>query len=174
MRIKLRKWMLAVPWALLVLGGVQPAAAQMEGTPKVIDGNTIELDGQTIRLFGVDAPEIGQSCLIKKRLYNCGMVARAALFDLTAGTKVTCKVIAPGPKDSTAEGRPGRCFAAGYDLSEGMAYTGWALAERAVSERYVAYELRARDAGRGLWKGNFVAPWDWRGGQRLPEERSAE
>ena len=174
MRIKLRRGVLVLPWAFMVLGLAQPAAAQMEGTPKVIDGDTIELDGQTIRLFGVDAPEMGQSCLIKKRLYNCGMVARAALFDLTAGSSVTCKVIAPGPKDIAAEGRPGRCFAAGYGLSEGMVYTGWALAKRGVSERYVAYELGARDSGRGLWKGNFVMPWDWRGGKRLPEERSAE
>ncbi len=55
-----------------------------------------------------------------------------------------------------------------YTLSEGTAYTGWALALRSVSERYVTFEERARAARRGLWKGPFVTPWDWRAGVRLP------
>ncbi len=41
-----------------------------------------------------------------------------------------------------------------------MAYTGWALAAREATDRYVVYEQRARDAGRGLWKGRFVTPWE--------------
>ena len=165
-------WLLVLSWAFLGFGLVQPAAAQVEGMPKVIDGDTIEIEGQAIRLFGIDAPEMGQTCRIKENLYDCGMVARTALLDLTAGTPVICKVI-PLVKDISPEGAPGRCTAAGYDLSEGMAYTGWALAERTASERYIVYEERARDAGRGLWKGDFVAPWDWRGGKRLPEAGQA-
>ena len=62
----------------------------------------------------------------------------------------------------------------GHALSEGMAYTGWALAERQVSERYLVYEERAQAAGRGLWRGRFVTPWDWRGGARLAVEAAAE
>ncbi len=62
----------------------------------------------------------------------------------------------------------GRLGTFGYQLSEGMTYTGWALALRPVSERYVAFEERARTARRGLWKGLFVAPWEWRDGARLP------
>ncbi len=50
----------------------------------------------------------------------------------------------------------------------GIADTGWALALRPVSEPYVAFEERARATRRGLWKGQFVAPWDWRAGARLP------
>ena len=112
-------------------------------------------------MHGVDAPELGQSCTIKGRPYDCGMVARTALLDLTAGTPVTCRTLEPvgqaGP-----DGRPGRCTAGGYDLSEGMAYTGWALAERTVTTRYAPNEDDARAARRGLWKGKFEAPWEWR------------
>ncbi len=59
-------------------------------------------------------------------------------------------------------------------LSEGMAYTGWALAQREVSERYLVFEERAQAAGRGLWKGRFVTPWDWRRGARLAAQDAAE
>ena len=49
-------------------------------------------------------------------------------------------------------------------------YTGWALADRTVSEHYIAFEQEARARNHGLWRGRFVAPWDWRRGTRLAEE----
>ena len=151
-----------------------PALAEITGTPEIIDGDTLELEGQTIRLYGIDAPELGQTCTIKGRAYDCGKIARTALLDLTAGVAVTCRVLAAEPDADASEPKPGRCFAQGYDLSEGMAYTGWALAARQVSERYVVFEARAQAAGRGLWKGRFVSPWAWRAGTRLPVEAAAE
>ncbi len=149
-----------------------PALAEVAGPPRVIDGDTLAVQGTVIRLYGIDAPELGQSCRIGERAYDCGQIARTALLDLTAGASVRCKLgpASPqdSPEDSGADGRIGRCSADGYDLSEGMAYTGWALALRPVSKRYVVFEDRARAARRGLWKGRFVAPWDWRAGARLP------
>ena len=165
---------LLLPAAMLLATADRPAMADMAGTPRVVDGDTIELEGETIRLYGVDAPELGQTCLIKERPYDCGMVARTALLDLTAGVAVTCNVVSRNPGAATGDGRPGRCYAQGYDLSEGMAYTGWALALRQVSERYVVFEDQARNAGRGLWKGHFVMPWAWRGGARLPANTAAD
>ncbi len=164
--------LLAAVWLLAMTG--QPALAEMTGRPKIIDGDTIELQGQAIHLYGIDAPELGQACTIKERTYDCGMVARTALLDLTAGVAVTCKVVPAEPGRAAEDGRTGRCFAQGYDLSEGMAYTGWALALREVSERYLVFEERAQAAGRGLWKGRFVTPWDWRGGTRLPANGAAD
>ena len=150
-----------------------PALAEVAGPPSVIDGDTVEVQGRVIRLYGIDAPELGQTCRIGARAYDCGRIARTALLDLTAGVTVSCKLAPASPEDG-ADGRIGRCSADGYDLSEGMAYTGWALALRRVSERYVAFEDRARAARRGLWKGQFVAPWDWRAGARLPVKAAAE
>ena len=172
-----RKWRVAWGWVLGIasLAAVDGlAAADLTGTPRVIDGDTIELDGRTVRLHGVDAPELGQTCRIKGRPFDCGEVARTALLDLTAGTTVICAFVAPAAGEAGAEGRPGRCAAAGYDLSEGMAYTGWALAERDVSQRYVRHEEGARKARRGLWRGDFVAPWDWRRGKRLATETGSD
>ncbi|MHA1153640.1 MAG: thermonuclease family protein, partial [Alphaproteobacteria bacterium] len=156
---------------------------EVAGPPKIIDGDTIEVAGTAIRLYGIDAPEFGQTCRIGKHAYDCGQIARTALLDLTAGVTVRCRLAPLGPEDAgsrddssqdggtagNADGRIGRCSADGYDLSEGMTYTGWALALRPVSERYVAFEEGARAAGRGLWKGQFIAPWDWREGARLPQ-----
>ncbi len=167
----------AAAWLLAMTG--HPALAEIAGMPKIIDGDTIEVQGQAIRLYGIDAPELGQACTIKERTYDCGMVARTALLDLTAGIAVTCKLVSAEavsaePGRAPEDGRPGRCFAQGYDLAEGMAYTGWALAQREVSAHYLVFEERAQAAGRGLWKGRFVTPWDWRGGTRLAVQGAAE
>ena len=167
----------AAVWLLAMTG--HPALAEIAGMPKIIDGDTIEVQGQAIRLYGIDAPELGQACTIEERAYDCGLVARTALLDLTAGVAVTCQVVSAEvvsaePGRAAEDGRPGRCFAQGYDLSEGMAYTGWALALREVSAHYLVFEERAQAAGRGLWKGRFVTPWDWRGGARLAVQGAAE
>ncbi len=163
---------LCLALALAAGPGGPPVRAEVAGPPRIIDGDTLAVQGRVIRLYGIDAPELGQSCRIGERAYDCGRIARTALLDLTAGVTVICKLVpassGASPEDDGAEVRIGHCSADGYDLSEGMAYTGWALALRRVSERYVALEERARAARRGLWKGRFVAPWDWRAGLRLP------
>jgi endonuclease YncB( thermonuclease family) len=163
-----------IGWAALFfvpLFACQGAAAQSAGTelrgqPEVIAGDLIELQGQRLRLDGIDAPEPGQRCLLNDRLYDCGEVARTALLDLTAGVEVVCRPLGPGPGDT----RFARCFAADYDLSEGMVYTGWALADPATANDYGKLQERAKQSRHGLWRGRFIAPWDWAAGKRLSEE----
>ena len=141
-------------------------AGNIAGTPRVIDGDSMEVDGVRIRLYGVDAPEPQQRCRDDGRPYPCGTVATAALKDLTAGVAVVCK-----PEGRRTDGElPATCFAEGYDVGENMVYTGWALADRRESRRYVTTEQGAREAGRGLWRGRFVVPRDWRAGKRLAED----
>lgn len=149
--------------ALLATGG---AAENVAGTPRVIDGDTLDVAGVRVQLFGIDAPEPRQSCRNQARRYPCGAVATAALKDLTAGLAVVCK-----PEGAATGGElSATCFAEGYDVNENMVYTGWALADRSASTRYVATEEAARLAGRGLWRGDFVPPWAWRRGERLSEK----
>jgi len=133
------------------------------GKPLVISGDEIEVAGRRFRLFGVDAPERGQSCVAKGRVFDCGLISTTALMDLTAGVDVTCK-----PRRGTVAGtRLATCFAAGYDIAKGMVHTGWALAVPRSGTIYAAVEGFARTAGRGLWRGRFINPWDWRRGKRL-------
>jgi endonuclease YncB( thermonuclease family) len=60
------------------------------------------------------------------------------------------------------------CSQDGVDLNSWMVEEGWAVAYRQYSRDYVGEEANARRAGRNIWSGSFVMPWDWRRGARTP------
>jgi endonuclease YncB( thermonuclease family) len=146
---------------------VTPSA--MAGTAEVLTAETLRVGAVSYRLVGIDAPEDGQRCWLESHLFDCAEIAKAALTDLVTGASVACEeMVSP---EAAKDGLPvALCRSDGYDLSEGMAYTGWALADPITGARYRAFEEGARHARRGLWRGRFVQPWDWRDGARLPEE----
>ena len=58
-------------------------AIYIEGKIKVIDGDTIKMDGTRIRLFGIDAPEKNQICVNKNsESYNCGSISTKILKNM--------------------------------------------------------------------------------------------
>ena len=61
----------------------------------------------------------------------------------------------------------GHCYVQGEDIEAWMVLNGWALAYRRFSTDYLNEEAEARAAQAGIWRGAFVAPWDWRRGVRL-------
>lgn len=138
-------------------------ADEVRGPAVVVDGDTIEIDGRRLDLRGIDAPEPEQTCRWPNGEIRCGVTARAALSDLTAGVEVRCAVDAPA-----ADGRAtARCVDPhGADVGRNMVWTGWALARRPPAPGYDRAEADARAAKRGLWKGTFEAPWDWRAARR--------
>lgn len=151
----------------LATGCVQPLVAmpdEIMGNPTVASGDSLEVGGYRVRLFGIDAPESGQVCIMDGKTYDCGHIAATALMDLTAGTTVRCV-----PKQKVEEILVANCYANDYDLSEGMTYTGWALAFPDEGGRYKGLESGAKKARRGLWGSEFVAPWEWRQGKRLAD-----
>ena len=136
--------------------------ADITGKPRVIDGDTIEIHGQRIRLHGIDAPELDQTCKVDDRIIQCGEIAKAALMDLVFLSAVTCKA-----EDEDRYGRiVATCYVGGFDLGRVIVKRGWALAYRRYSTRYVQIEAEAEQAGRGMWQGEFVPPWEWRRGER--------
>jgi endonuclease YncB( thermonuclease family) len=139
------------------------ALAEVAGPVTVIDGDTIEVAGRAFDLHGIDAPEPGQRCRLKGKPFDCGHIAKTALMDLTVGASAVCE--ARG--EATA-----LCRVGGFDLSRNMVHTGWALADREVTAAYAATEEKAHAAGRGLWRTEFVTPWEWRRGKRLPAPAS--
>jgi endonuclease YncB( thermonuclease family) len=143
-----------------------PASAMAEedgrvivGRASVIDGDTIDIHGERIRLFGVDAPESGQTCSDEQgKTYRCGQRAAQALDYRISGGVVRCE-----PQDRNRYGRVvAICRAHGEDLSAWVVGLGWALAFRRYSERYVPAEALAKKRKLGIWRGEFTPSWDWR------------
>ena len=145
-----------------------PAAAEIAGPAKVIDGDTIKIRGAKIRLHGIDAPESAQVCKAKEKSYRCGTSATLALARRIGGKPVSCE-----ERDKDRYGRiVAVCHAGGEDLNGWLVYEGQALAYRRYSTDYVDQEEAAREARRGLWRGEFVEPWQWRKGKRMAGEKA--
>ncbi|MGC4025668.1 MAG: thermonuclease family protein [Mesorhizobium sp.] len=62
-------------------------------TPVVNDGDSLTLGGVRIRLWGIDAPELHQSCSLQGKSYACGQNSRTALRVLINGKRVDCRGI---------------------------------------------------------------------------------
>lgn len=132
--------------------------APFVGTASVIDGDTIDLHGQRIRFFGIDAPESRQTCQRDGKDYLCGKEASMALADLIGTQTVTCKKKDKDPYQRIVA----ICWAGETELNRWMVANGYAVAYRHYSARYVPEEADARAAHRGLWSGAFEMPWDFR------------
>jgi endonuclease YncB( thermonuclease family) len=159
---------LAGTGALLVLclaacapfeAGAQQPQTEVVGRASVVDGDTIEIRGTRIRLFGIDAPESGQSCTDREgRVWPCGRRAAQALDEFLQDKTVRCR--------EEARDRWRRmvavCIANREDAGRYLVLQGHAVAYRQYSTRYVADEQTARAADRGIWAGTFVMPWEYR------------
>lgn len=144
-------------------------AEELTGVPTVIDGDTIDIRGQRIRLHGIDAPESKQICLVKGAKYRCGQKAALALLDRIGRSSVTCQA-----KDIDRYGRlVAVCFNGQEDLNGWLVSQGLAVAYRRYSHDYVGQENGAKASSAGLWSGEFVMPWDWRHGKRLASEKTS-
>lgn len=144
-----------------------------EAQAAATDGDSLRLEGVSaaIRIFGIDAPERGQSCRdAAGRGWSCGAAATARMRALAARGPMRC--VATG---DVSYGRiVAACTAAGgEDAAEILVRDGLALAETRYSERYVPAQIEALKAGRGLWSGAFTPPWEWRRGVRLGDSGAA-
>lgn len=129
------------------------------GRVRVVDGDSLELAGHRVRLFGIDAPESRQECRdARGRFYDCGREARDALARAIGSQSVSCSPVGESYNRDVAI-----CTANGRDLSEAMVRSGHALELRQHSRgRYSDAEREARVARRGLWAGDFERPSQWR------------
>ena len=120
------------------------------------------LDAHRVRLVGIDAPELAQTCRRGDESYRCGEVASDALRALTRDAAVTCRL-----SGRDRYGRDlGRCSAGPADLGATMVRRGLAVAYG----DYLREEAEARALGAGLWAGPFERPDEW----RRRHEREAE
>ena len=139
----------------------QTAPASVEGRPRIVDGDTLEIGIHRVHLFGVDAPEPDQTCERAGKPWRCGAEATYAMAALVETHWVTCRERA---RDAAGE-IIGVCRMGGANgpvLNREIVRLGWALATRPASEVYLADERTASGARAGIWSGSFVAPWEWR------------
>jgi endonuclease YncB( thermonuclease family) len=137
-----------------------PIGAPVTGRAKIVDGDSLEISGERIRLFGIDAPESRQTCRdARGESYACGREAARALSAFIAGRPVTCT-----PVDHDRYERDvALCAVDGRDLGDAMVRAGQAVEYTRHSDgRYAKAEREARAAKRGIWAGQFEEPENWR------------
>ena len=136
---------------------------QIVGTASVIDGDTIEIRDQRIRLHGIDAPESSQWCTDEAgATVRCGQQAAMALDSLLNGQTCRCEVV-----DTDRYGRlVATCYVGERNVNAWLVRQGWALAYRKYSTDYVAAEQQAQAEGRGIWQYAFEEPWEYRASRR--------
>jgi endonuclease YncB( thermonuclease family) len=130
------------------------------GQASVIDGDTLEIHGTRIRLWGIDAPESSQLCRNDdSKPYRCGAQAANELDAFIARRPVNCE-----PLNLDRYGRTvARCEVVGVDLAAWLVRGGLALDWPQYSKgRYNMDQRAAEKAGTGMWKGSYVEPWLYR------------
>jgi endonuclease YncB( thermonuclease family) len=130
-----------------------------EGPVRVIDGDSLWRGEAEIRLSGIDAPEYRQTCKDKSgQDWACGQNAARALKQLIGGRDVACEI-----RDTDRfERLVAVCKAGEVDLNQEMVRQGWAISFGTLGVGYASAEAQARNDRRGIWRGNFERPQDWR------------
>jgi endonuclease YncB( thermonuclease family) len=143
---------------LLLSGGA--LADDFVGQASVVDGDTLEIHGIRIRLWGIDAPESSQLCRGEDSLqYRCGAQAANELDAFITRRPVNCSPLNVDPYGRTVA----TCSVGGADLGEWLVRKGLALDWPQYSKgRYAAAERDADRSGRGMWAGSYVEPWLFR------------
>jgi len=125
---------------------------------RVVDGDTIHLNGEKIRFTGIDTPELKQTCIKEGVINPCGLTAKEILVNKIGDNKVEC--ISEGKdqyKRTLAE-----CFVNNESLSSYLVRSGYAFAYRKYSKKFIPDEDYAKLNKKGMWSMKFVYPWDYR------------
>ena len=127
---------------------------------KVIDGDTIVLNGEKIRFSGIDTPELRQTCLKDNEQVSCGMLAKMLLVKKIGNNTPICI----GKKKDFYKRTLAECFVNGESLSKFLVRSGYAFAYRKYSTKFIEDENYAKTKNLGMWSMTFQYPWDFRKG----------
>lgn len=139
----------------LLAARLDPEPGQLSGQARISDGDSFHLGEERIRLLGIDAPELAQTCKTRRGGdWPCGRVARDRLSALIRSGTLACD----------AEGRDkyrrilATCRVDGRDIAKAMVADGLAVS----SDSYWLEQQTAKAKRLGLWQGDFQQPRAWR------------
>jgi endonuclease YncB( thermonuclease family) len=130
------------------------AAVTFTGGYRVVDGDSLALGKERLRLLGIDAPELSQTCMRAGVPWRCGEAARATLAALVDGRDIACT----GSRKDKYQRQLVTCTDKGLNLNREMVVRGFAVA----FGDYDAEEQAAWAERAGFWAGDFIRPADWR------------
>ena len=137
-------------------------AYTVTGDSRVVDGDTLKIGKERIRLEGIDAPETTQSCVCEGKKVKCGEQATRALTDFIGSDTVFCE----GDKRDRYGRLTAECFirrdGEKINLNRWMVAEGHAVAYRHFSKKFVPDEELAKADKKGLWNCSFELPWQYR------------
>jgi endonuclease YncB( thermonuclease family) len=152
----------AVLGVCLAVGGAGHASPT--GVIRVIDADTLDIGGERVRLYGLDAPEIGQPCELAGQVIDCGTWVAGLVRAEFEGQRARCTT-----RDIDRFGRQvATCDVAGRDMGAVIVSAGWAVAYRRFSDLYDLDEKAAAVAGRGVWAARFETPEAYRAADQTP------
>jgi mannose-6-phosphate isomerase-like protein (cupin superfamily)/endonuclease YncB( thermonuclease family) len=136
---------------------------RLTGKVEVIDARTLRFgDGTKVTLLTV-TPDLEQMAMQGETFYPAGREAADFLRKLIADRPVQCYLVSAQDK--------WRAYVGDQNIVDALLLNGWALAQHSGEH---PTEIIARDHQRGLWRGRFIDPEDWRAGQRLPGEPKSQ
>lgn len=164
MPFNVKMWPLCAALAL-----TSPLAAQttdggdapLVGQATMVDGDTLQLNGQRVRIYGIDAFEADQQCpTVSGGTRRCGADASHRMTELLAEGPVICI-----RRDTDAYGRiVAVCRVGPTDIGAVMVREGLAVAFTRYATDYIADEEYARTSRAGAWNAEFQRPEDYRAG----------
>ncbi len=131
------------------------------GKARVIDGDSIVVDGHNTRLLFIDAPEFKQTCLNPQNSeYACGQMSRYFLINFIGKNDVTCYYSEHDKYNRFL----GECFVGEASINKAILQNGMAViySFTNVDEELKALEAEAKKKKLGIWQGAFQLPKDYR------------
>lgn len=146
----------AIVFVILIILRILPQLAPLKvtGQARLIDGDSLFVNGVELRLEGIDAPEAAQNCTRAGKSWPCGRDASRALGRLLRGSAVRCE----GARRDAHDRVLAICRLGDMNINRWMVEQGWAVSFHA----YPGEERSARLAKKGIWSGTFVRPREWR------------
>lgn len=149
---------------LVVLVLADKSEREIAGGVKLIDGDSLRVDGEEIRLIGIDAPESQQFCVKHGQKWPCGRDASRHLRHLISAEEINCK----GSDHDKYDRLLAKCYVGGVELNRMMVRDGWAVS----FGDYEREEAEAEATNKGIWAGDFDRPQDWRRHERFVDHWS--